>query len=77
MSYPNGKLCPTAEIATEAIEKQIPKKPAYRDYQDNGYGEIVPMYAECPTCGCEIPFGNWNSEDGHHCPCGQSLEWED
>lgn len=65
------------KLGINALGKQISKTPIYSDYEDNGYGEILPTYAECPTCGREIPYGTWNCEDAHHCECGQALDWED
>ena len=64
------------EIAIEALERQIDKKPVYGDYDDNGDGEIIPCTAKCPSCGYEFEFGSWNEEENHHCPCGQKIDWE-
>ena len=33
------------EIAVEAMQKQIPKKPIYSDFDDNGNDEIIPYKA--------------------------------
>lgn len=63
-------------LACEALEKQVPKKPLYSDYDDNGDGEIIPYKAKCPVCGHEFEFGYWNDEDNHHCICGQKMDWE-
>ena len=63
------------EMAIDAIEKHIPRKPIYSDYDDNGFGEIIPYTAICPICGYEFEFGTWN--ENHHCVCGQTLNWED
>lgn len=63
------------EMAIEAIEKQIHRKPIYSDYDDNGFGEIIPYTAICPICGYEFEFGTWN--ENHHCICGQALDWSD
>lgn len=52
------------EMAINALEKQIPKKP-YEDYN----GEI--HKDKCPTCHITL-FPN-----EHHCKCGQSLDWND
>ena len=49
------------DIAIQALEKQIPKKPIDRC-----------MYEECPTCGnVEIVFCK------HCPDCGQRLDWRD
>lgn len=72
---PKGELGEALEMAVEALEKQIPKKPIYSDYDDNGLDEIIPYKAACPICGHEFEFGTWNDEDSHHCVCGQRLDW--
>ena len=60
----------------EALNRQIPKKPIYSDYDDNGFDEIIPYKATCPICGHEFEFGTWNDEDNHHCVCGQVIDWD-
>ena len=50
------------EIAVEALQKQIPKKPKMP----------LDAYWVCPTCGRKVehPF--------EHCMrCGQAIEWEE
>ena len=64
------------KVAIEALEKQMPKKPIYSDFDDNGFDEIIPHRAECPACGESVDFGKWNAEESHHCECGQALSWE-
>ena len=59
-----------------ALEKQIPKKPIYSEFNDNGYDEIIPYKAICPICKYEFEFGTWNDEENHHCRCGQSIDWK-
>ena len=63
-------------IAIKSLEMQIPKKPIYSDFDDNGNDEIIPYKAVCPVCGCEFEFGTWNDEENHHCICGQKIDWE-
>lgn len=65
------------KVAIEALEKQIPKKPIYSDFDDNGFDEIIPHRAECPACGESVEFGKWNAEESHHCECGQALDWSE
>ena len=60
---------------TNNIEKQIPKNPIYSDYDDNGFGDVIPYTAKCPVCGYEFDFGTWN--ENHHCICGQALDWSE
>ena len=62
------------QIAIQALEKQIPKKP---EYEADGYadGELVYDYAKCPICGHDFEYGinDWGCE---HCSdCGQKLDW--
>lgn len=64
------------DIAKEAIEKQIPKKP---EYEADGYdenGELIYDTAYCPECHHEFEYdvNDWGVE---HCPCGQALDWSD
>ena len=50
-------------IAIEALEKQLPKKPILKR---NAYGGI----SVCPTCGA--------SDYGKYCrQCGQKLDWSE
>lgn len=73
--YKNRKLY--AELAINALEKQIPRKPKY--YGD-GYsgGKLVYDYAKCPVCGrddFEYDINNWGC---NYCPdCGQALDWSE
>ena len=53
------------QIAIQALEKQIPKKP----YKDNENGIYEKEY--CPTCHRSL-FPN-----DHHCICGQAIDWRD
>ena len=64
------------QIAIQALEKQIPKKP---EYEADGYadGELVYDYAKCPICGHDFEYGinDWGCE---YCSdCGQKLDWSD
>lgn len=60
-----------AQIAIDAIEKQIPQKPIRESLADRS----------CPVCDAYIPFDalNDNIEDApKFCKnCGQALDWED
>ena len=74
MSYPSGKLCPTAEIAIEAIEKKVPKTP---NYEGDGYSDGVLVYDTwiCPCCGKEYEV---DCDDYKYCPeCGQAIDWSE
>lgn len=72
MSYPNGKLCPTAEIAIEAIEKQIPKKPIKVSYDNLPVKPLTDVYS-CPNCQGPLV---------RHCcchnnNCRQAIDWSE
>ena len=55
------KRAEALDVAIQALEKQIPKKPIDRC-----------MYKECPICGnVEIEFCK------HCPDCGQKLDWSD
>ncbi len=64
--------------ASEAIEKQIPKKPIEKHYEDEGESPYV-KYA-CPNdCGIQLwPKTSKNLAHEHvYCPkCGQKIDWE-
>lgn len=64
-----GKLkIQTYNIAIEAFEKQIPKKPLNREDRP----EI--SYGYCPCCSNMID--NW--DDIRYCgECGQAIDWEE
>lgn len=60
------------DMAMEALEKQIPKKPIKYEIDYSGN----PVF-RCPVCG-----DSWNSNefgDGIECcwTCGQALDWSD
>ena len=77
---PRGGIIPqkraeAIDVAINALEKQIPKKP---EYEADGYadGELVYDYAKCPICGHDFEYGvnDWGCE---YCSdCGQKLNWE-
>lgn len=60
--------------ATEALEKQIPKKPVYKDELFLGKPCKAPY---CPTCD-----DSWNGDEYGECMkycwnCGQTIDWSD
>jgi len=59
------------EIAVEALEKQIPKEPKYKE-EDRFAKNCFAWYTYCPQCGCEI-----NTGDMHCTQCGQAIDWEE
>ena len=71
-----SKVQLASHIARKALEKQIPKKPIYSEFEEDDDGEnLIPCKATCPICGNEFEFGYWNDEDNHHCVCGQLMDW--
>ena len=59
--YRNRKMY--AELAINALENQIPKKPTKDKY--------VPELDFCPECGTEVTNCNY-------CPhCGQNIDWSE
>lgn len=64
-----------SELAIQALEKQIPKKPIMKPYFD----DMEEEYLCCPACGemltDRIPMDN--KDFYFHClNCGQKLDWE-
>lgn len=58
-------LCEALDIAKEAIEKQIPKKP-------------VEEATMCPNCGGNIINQADNDYNFNYCHyCGQKLDWNE
>ncbi len=72
-------MCTTDDMknAISALDKQIPRKVVYSDYDDNGFDEIIPYKAECSVCGYEFEFGEFNDRDNPYCKCGQKLDWKE
>ena len=77
--YSQGNLGEQKEafqMAINALEKQIPKKPIMKPY----YVDMEEEYLCCPTCGeiltDRIPLDN--KDFYFHClNCGQKLNWSD
>lgn len=64
------------DLAIQALEKQIPKKPIMKQY----FEDLEEEYLCCPTCGeiltDRIPADN--KTFCFHCMnCGQKLDWSD
>lgn len=63
-NYPTSgyyMLCEALDIAIEALEKQLPKKPIEKG--------IHFVYYKCPNCNRILPI------DKNYCDCGQRLDW--
>lgn len=70
---PDGQLLLALDMAIEALEKQVPKKPIKHYYLDRYC--VVDYYYQCPTT-CNVKFQLSNTY--HFCPnCGQALDWRD
>ena len=73
---PTPYLDEAVQMAIEALEKQIPKKPKETD--------AYPHRLCCPTCHWTLCFNKENA-DGYrmmhmftYCPeCGQAIDWSD
>nr|DAM13234.1 MAG TPA: hydrogenase/urease nickel incorporation protein [Bacteriophage sp.] len=78
---PRGGIIPqkraeALDVAIQALEKQIPKKPIMKQY----FEDLEEEYLCCPTCGeiltDRIPADNKTFY--FHCMnCGQKLDWSD
>ena len=69
-----GEHIESIEIAIQALEKQIAKKPTY---EGDGYwdGQLVYDTWVCPCCGRSYEL---DYDDYDYCPnCGQNLDWSD
>jgi rubrerythrin len=71
--HTDEKPC-AVQMALEALEKQIPKKPRF---EGDGYwrGELVYDTWICPNCDTYYEVGT----DTHkYCPnCGQAIDWSE
>ena len=61
------------ELAVEALEKQIPKKPVQDKKPRYGMGYEYYDWV-CPTCGCFLAHEP-QRKGNHHCVCGQAIDW--
>ena len=67
----NGRMCEKVNLALEALEKQIPKKPLIRKAEDY-FGNV--KHTLCPNCQ-ETDFVFTKPCFCHH--CGQAIDWSD
>ena len=71
------KITEALNMAVEALEKQIPKKPNLKNATDYE-GNIIDGVYICSECGRTICYeieGNFK-ENYPYCNCGQALDWE-
>ena len=69
----DGKAFEDLEMAIEALNKQIPKKPIVK--YNGTHDCVTEVEWECPVCGIEYieltPCNEW-------CPhCGNRIDWSD
>lgn len=60
-------------IAIEALEKQLPKKPEMRTAYNNFDGRLICYKGFCPSCGGIVE--SYRNESCHHCT--QMLDWSE
>ena len=64
------------EIGIQALEKQIPKKPLYRETEYYAYKFAKGIKAPFCECGCLAV--DEENDCFTYCPdCGQALDWSD
>lgn len=64
-------------IAGEAVEKQMPKKPIK---EEEKYKKITVEIYYCPSCNSEITRrskSSWLYETPHCSECGQKIDWSE
>ena len=61
------------DIAIQALEKQIAKKPYHISPVDDNDNANV----ECPICHCATDYAINVIKKGHCWKCGQLLDWSD
>jgi len=64
-----GEFCQAYDMAVEALEKQIQKKPKYKA-EDRFVKNYFAEYSYCPVCEKEVVAG-----DMHCIQCGQAIDW--
>ena len=74
-AYSQSEVWKAVEMATEALEKQTPKKP---DFEGDGYDENGCLIYDTWICPCcEVRYEIYY-EEYEHCPnCGQTIDWSD
>lgn len=74
---PDGQLMLALDMAIEALEKRIPKKPTFEGDGFDGNGDITYDTWICPCCGEEYEVDYYYT-DHKYCPwCGQMIDWSD
>lgn len=71
--YKNRKMY--AELAIEALEKQIPKIPKNIKVLGEPFfeDEVIVKYGDCAICGFDV-----HSDISEYCPnCGNRIDWSE
>ena len=74
---PRGGIIPqkraeAIDVAIQALEKQIPKKPINKKYSFYPHSTLLKSkYGECPTCK------TIQVDDKYCANCGQKLDWSE
>ena len=68
-------------MAVEALEKQIPKKPVIKTHKYIGSDDDFVNKYHCPVCKAlminEDTNGFYAGRKQKYCDCGQALDWSD
>lgn len=73
------ELCTACDVAIEALEKQIKKKPIKGTGAECGGYHKTYKYRCCPTCGKLVEADDdelWNTITYPTCECGQRIKYE-
>ncbi len=62
-------------VLTEALEKQIPKKPTEIHEKEDKYSSFYTLSFMCPSCETAVIFQPYKPKYCKH--CGQKLDWGD
>lgn len=65
-----GECC---NLAIEALEKQLPKKPEMRITYNDFDGRLICYKGFCPSCGGVVE--SYRNESCHHCT--QMIDWSE
>ena len=75
-SHCEGEICEAYSLATNALEKQMPKKPELMNDQHIP-GVLALNLWVCLGCGTRYDYGI-EYEEHYFCPwCGQAIDWSD
>lgn len=69
----NSKVGEYYDLAIEALEKQMAKKPEMRTAYNDFDGRLICYKGFCPSCGGVVE--SYRNESCHHCT--QMLDWSE